>query len=125
MSAKLLDTAKIIGRSSVLMMAGVLGVKSVLDLIAAAASDPFDRCKPLESELTVLRHQHDVLGDRLKQGPHDPRPGKPDSALEEEYQKLNRAIEAKERELEACRKDIEPVSNVVADEIGIWTGEIF
>src|SRR5213594_2825363 len=118
MSTKLLDTAKTMGRSTVRMMAGVLGLKtpfSVLDLIEAAANDPFDRCSSLEGQLNLLRHQHAVLGDRLIQGPHDPHPGKPDPLLEEEYQAKGREIAAKERELEACRADAEPVSHVVAN----------
>jgi hypothetical protein len=125
MSAKLLDTAKMMGRTSVRMMAGVLGVKSVLDLIEAAASDPFDRCKTIEGQLNVLRQQREVLGNRLLQGPHDPRPGKPDPVLEKEYQAMNRAIVAKERELAACRNDVEPVSHVVANDFQINAAEMF
>ena len=110
------------------MMAGVLGLKtpiSVRDLIEAAASDPFDRCNSLEGQLNVLRQQYAALGDRLIQGPHDPHPGKPDPLLEEEYRAKAREIAGKERELEACRADVEPVSHVVANDFPIYTSAMF
>jgi hypothetical protein len=130
MSTKLLDTANMMRRSSVRMMAGVLGLKtpfSVLDLIEAAANDPFDRCSSLEGQLNVLRQQYADLGDRLIQGPHDPHPGKPDPSgkpdplLEKKYRAKAREIAAKEREIEACRADAEPVSQVVPNDFPIYT----